>query len=91
MRADRSFAPESSTGSGGTSAFRYRLVDLSGYELATVERERPLQADDPVDVRFSPEGETTNWRVVSVLGRSAVVVRAQEAERRRAQRGEKAR
>jgi hypothetical protein len=58
--------------SGGR--FRYRLVDLSGSEVAGVQREQALRADDVVVVR-SPRGEAT-WRVVGVLGTTATVVPA---------------
>ncbi|HEX2111549.1 MAG TPA: hypothetical protein VHF67_08345 [Gaiellaceae bacterium] len=54
--------------------FRYRLVDLSGSEVAHVRSERALRADDHVVVP-SRHGEAT-WRVVAVLGNCATVVAA---------------
>jgi hypothetical protein len=61
----------------GRKTFRYRLIDLSGYELGTTEREQPLRAGEHVDL--PPPFEAVRSRVVSVLGVCAVVTRAQEA------------
>jgi hypothetical protein len=77
-----------STGSGGeprveprggresarpARTFRYRAVALSGANVGAVESERALRPDDVVEIRTPVEN--ASWRVVSVLGTCAVVVR----------------
>ena len=63
-----------SAGSASRSAgrrFRYSLIDLAGYTVGEVERERALVADELIDLDTR---RAERWRVISVLGTSATVV-----------------
>jgi hypothetical protein len=56
---------------GGCRAFHYQLFDIAGREVDVVERVEPLRAHETIALDSAEE-----WRVISVLGKSATVARA---------------